>query len=223
MAGHSGKISAGMRLFRNDAPATPHAASSPDPRPGLARSAMAVVLGAAVVAGPGAGTAWAACTVGSTFSQELTLNWGSISPALTAGSNYTGSATIATANGNVIVGITLTNTGVWNGSGGGAGGGRPGVVGGRLALGGTFNPSTETIVMGLTFRNFKNDLLPVQNIQFTVSDIDEWTQGGGGQLPGYRDALHRDVDHRRQQRGRSEYGYGDRHCKRLRVRHMHRA
>ncbi len=168
VAGSSGDFGAGKTLTQQSL------------APGVRRRALAVLLGMLCLSGPV--VAWAACTNGSSYSEELTLNWGGISPGLTAGSNYTGNATIPASTGNVTVNISIANNGTWNGSGGGAGGGRPGLVSGNLALGSIFDPASENLVVALTFRNPNGDLLPVENASFSVYDMDGITFFGS-----YRD------------------------------------
>ena len=127
-----------MHTKANDSVQRTSASSLPR-RCGQGRRLLPGLAGAIALAASAA--SWAQCT--GDFSEELTLDWNSISPGLTAGSNYSGSATIAASQGDVTVGISITNTGTWNGSGTGAGGGRPGLDAGNLALGGTFDPAAS--------------------------------------------------------------------------------
>ena len=128
-------------------------------------AASQALVGLALLAGPS--ISWAQCS--GEFSEELTLDWNSLVPGLTAGSNYSGTATIAASQGNVTVNISMINTGVWTGSQP-----RPGVLpNGYLALGSNFSADAgQQLTVSLNFENTNGDPLPVENIEFTAFDID---------------------------------------------------
>ncbi len=122
-----------------------------------------------------AGTGWAECT--GEFSETRTLTWnggGFSNGGITAGSNYDGSKVAAGGTGgndNVTVNITLdnaVNTSVGWGS-------TPNIneTYSRLKLFGEWPSSNQAITVEFSFENAQGFDIPVNNVEFTLYDIDE--------------------------------------------------
>ena len=125
-----------------------------------------VFLSVVIMVSPGAG--WAACTAGSNYSELRTMTWsgGGFTPAITSGSNYTGSKVVTGTSGDVTVTIALTNSSnSWvNG---------PEVSGtNHLQLGTNWSDSNQSVTATFSFKNPNGDSIQVENIEFTVYDID---------------------------------------------------